>query len=143
MILLILFGVLFILGFVLIAVSVFNYWFDEGVVGGAMGVAFGTAFFVCLAVVCIVNGSPSCNEKITWYEQQVISLNNTYSVLTNTDIHNEVAVQQYNQDVAKFKGEILSAQANLNNLWVNWFTCPAYNNMDANAVKYIVYEVNP
>lgn len=74
-----------------------------------------------------------------WYQQKVEELQSTYDTLI-TYQDNEIArvsITEYNEEVKEFKVDILTNQQCLNNLWINWFICPAYKNFDANIVSYI------
>lgn len=138
MIIIILFGVLLLVSILFIFISKINYWDDKEFIGWAGTALFGLALFICGLISLLNNASSQCYKAKAWYEQQVTQLNNTYETLT-THAYNPIAIQQYNSEVAEFKGKIIAAQLSLNNPWISWFECKEYKNMSAEAVKYVTY----
>lgn len=93
-------------------------------------------------IAALSNTSYNALIHTTHYEESVRELNTTYNYLISAPegAAKYTAVQQYNSEVKEFKQDIIQEQKRLENPWVSWFHCYAFNNMDANAVQYISLE---
>lgn len=98
--------------------------------------------FICtmaFGIVAITENVPSrvaCLREE--YKEEVKSLNTTYALLSSND---EIAIVQYNEQVRKFKTEIITNKIKAQNVWFNWFaTSCVYLEFDEGAVQY--YGIN-
>lgn len=102
--------------------------------------------FLSLAVICsaiplisfLIKTNNPINKKNMRIklDNQIASLNATYSVISKREDNSIVEISTYNSLVKEYKEEIDKAHYCRNNLWINWFTCSIYDDYTGNEVQY-------
>ena len=113
---------------------------DTAFAVGIMALIFGgIAFIGSLTHIATVNGSYLVDKIRLEYNTVVEELNadRNYVTMITDDYARSIAAVQYNEKVKEFKAEIQSKQLALNNIWICWYECYEYNNLDPNVVDYI------
>ena len=144
-------GIIILLS-ILLAINIFlmilgivkdDGWDDAAFCLKVFGTAFAIVFLVATVIVGIFQISANVNtsklQTRAWYEESVENLNSTkeYIATITDDYTRSIAVKDYNKDVKKFKLTIKNAKYDLDNGWINWFTCPEYQYLDETVVDYI------
>lgn len=105
----------------------------SGLVGGIFSI-------LCISLVLSVN--TPFNKRRTKIELDnriaEIEADKQLILTLKDDYARSVAITNYNNKVKEFKVEVEKAQYDLNNPFVNWFTCPVYNEYDSSMVDYII-----
>ena len=140
---------LFIISIVVLIVGIFVTWYLEQ--------ESDILWIVTLALVCVsgvtalimgfggivTNSSVAKNDITIKLNERIESINNSRKSLEKkieSSTYTILEVNSYNDSVREYKTEVAQAQKRLDNIWINWLTCSAYNNFDVNAVSYLFVE---
>lgn len=148
MLLIILFGalgaILFLYGLIKFIVRTnrdsWTYWNLDESITLTIGIILLSTFVVSgMSALIMQYGTPAKKADL-YYSQKIEELTNTYNSLTNAETSSAryTAIQQYNEEVNKFKTELIKHQYWLNNVWTNWFVPYTVGNYSAESVSYIV-----
>ena len=114
--------------------------YDPGkFVGAGISISAGILLVIFGCIAIGMNCTSVCARERIAYQEKVESLNHTYTILLNAEEtwDRYTAIQQYNDLVRAFKSDIKQEQELLNNPWISWFHCKAYQEFNINAVSYI------
>jgi len=118
-------------------------WDDGAFILRALGYILGglvLIFLIALTATAVVENDRTNKVKVeSWYNETVLNLNSTkeYIATITDDYVRSLAVKEYNNEVKSFKLQIKESKCNLDNGWVNWYTCSKYKELDENVVEYI------
>lgn len=144
----ILFSALFLIGVgCLIGAHFVDYWSDAHdllyPIGLGLAVVCGIAliFLAIFAYQANVSGSMFNQETRIDLDNTIEELNATFTALSmNEGATNEpltiASVNEYNEQVNKFKTGIESGQYRRNNLWTSWFTSNIWTEYTGNEVQF-------
>jgi len=143
MLLLIIFGLIFILGIVaLILYSKTNKFYEDWckILGFVAIIVGGLPLIVC-SIIAIINAPNTVS-----YQTNEIALQNRIEYLNNTKkailSYNEnyitrLDINAYNNEVSELKSEIQNNKMRLNNPWLNTYTQSFWANYNPDCVSYI------
>ena len=149
MILLIIFGVLFILGmlFIILELSlpVYNPEICKGLLPcGVIFAIIGTIGLLCCGLASLVNQSNFNKIRVrTEYQERITSINNTKSILESqleTNTLTILEISEYNNNVREFKTELKTQQAKTKSPWIGCLCCSVCNEFSVDAVNYLYIE---
>ncbi|MBP3799972.1 MAG: hypothetical protein ILA19_03210 [Bacilli bacterium] len=109
------------------------------IVGAVFTIIGGIAVIIC-STMAIIEHIPSVRHQIkNGIEQQIEEIQSDYNYIQTItdDKARSVAVVEYNKQVRDFKTTLLAEQYALDNLWINWYSCPEFGNYDVDVVVYI------
>lgn len=121
-----------------------KFWNDEYESVGVILLSISTVvlFMVILAAsiigICVNTKRTKRNLKI-YLDSQIAQLNANKSILlANEDKQlNLVEITEYNNTVTEFKNNIATNKLDRENLWLNWYTNPVYDEFTGDEVSYI------
>lgn len=101
---------------------------------------FSTAIFAICVLISLISNFPSQKRIVkTEYEETVKELTISRELLIAYPYVDYVSCSmfdKYNDDVKKFKENIIKEKKALSNPWINWLHCAEYKNCDESAVDY-------
>lgn len=147
MILLIIFGTLFILGLIFIILGyfcrIFHYWEtnDNVAIAGFVNIFVGGIGLLVCSIFAIANNCTIGREQIRFdYQEKINSLNNTKKALESqleSSTLTILEVSTYNNSVRAFKTELQTAQLLSKSPWVGCLCCQVCNEFSVDAVSYL------
>ena len=145
MLLFILFVVVLLVGIGLLILKETKFEWDSilynisFILGAVFSAIAGLGVIIC-SVAAIVTNFPSLKNKVKIdLDQRIEEIQSDYNYIQSItdDKARSVADVEYNKEVNQFKTQLQSEQYYLNNIWLNWYTCPVYNDYDVEIVVYI------
>ena len=169
MIIIIILGALFLINlflFIYFFVTDFGHsgwWSDydgEKLVFGTLGMIFLFAVCICGAICLVEHNKYHMQVKEYELTEQITLFQNEKNILESYHVVNDgekttftsditfevistenyyAKVNDYNKKIYDFKINVKKNQYNLNNPWVNWFICPAYQSISDETLENLTY----
>ena len=140
MILLIIFGIMLILGIVLL-IWALDVDSEFGFIGSLLlGVPGFIGAIICASLAINANVNLSKNQMRVIYQERISSIQNTRLALENKIESSTITVLEvsaYNESVREYKTNLANAQLRVQSPWIGLFECPVCNEFSVEAVDYL------